>query len=421
MSSYSRSRYRDKRITKSYNHLGENYTSTSCSASPSWSTFYNSGGTYQIGEYESMTDVVTSRFHARSAKGETIFSPMTKVKCVIDEGSGTDGGQFTDKTVSCPSGPIVYTKHWRFSLTSGSYGRLNSGFTFPILNGFLLAPGSIISDFDRKMLLNEAVTECLSKRGVSDSNLWESVAELNKSLGMASQAADNINKFLSRNPGLLSRAKNAGNLYLLYRYGLSPLISDFQSAFQGIQKAVGLVRKTSRGKASYSTSTTSLSSYLSAYAAYSYKRQIQTSETLTFRAMSLDEMYADLGFNVGFNTKSLITLPWELIPYSFVVDWFVNIGDLINAVAPTFGLRQCGSCLVETRDITETATYTDFLPISTQTISRYPNYGSCSRTWQIKGRTAQLPSPGLAIKSDFRLTNATRLLDAVSLIIQRLR
>jgi hypothetical protein len=40
----------------------------------------------------------------------------------------------------------------------------------------------------------------------------------------------------------------------------------------------------------------------------------------------------------------LPTTAWELVPYSFVADWFINIGDVIQSVRPT-GALASKSCL----------------------------------------------------------------------------
>jgi hypothetical protein len=59
---------------------------------------------------------------------------------------------------------------------------------------------------------------------------------------------------------------------------------------------------------------------------------------------------------LGFTAKGLVTLPWELLTLSFVVDWFVNVGDYLGALAPSPGWNQLGTILCVTEEIVNTVT-----------------------------------------------------------------
>jgi len=105
------------------------------------------------------------------------------------------------------------------------------------------------------------------------------------------------------------------------------------------------------------------------------------------------------------------------------VDWFANIGDFISAMTPTLNLNQLGSCIVTERSIVNQFIGSNFslkYPL-TQTISTPPGDISCDLVYNSKGRSVGLVPPGLVIKSDFRFDHATRALDALALILQKLR
>jgi len=276
-----------------------------------------------------------------------------------------------------------------------------------------LFSGSEVSD-----AISEATTQCLANRGSpGKSNLWESVAEAHKSVGLISDLLDSAKKVLS-NGGLLHKAKASGSAFLLLRYGLGPLISDISSVQQGLAKELGKVRLTSRGFVTSNRNSTS--TRVTPYSTlFTFKIQDNYSESLVIRAMSIDELVATTASNIGFSTKGLITLPWELIPYSFVVDWFANLGDYLNALVPLFGVKQLGSCVVLRREFSVNSLLLDTQPTGSYTLDQ-PLSGSMNWTHKETTRIPTLGGPKVVIKSNFRFDTVPRVLDSVSLILQRL-
>jgi hypothetical protein len=137
--------------------------------------------------------------------------------------------------------------------------------------------------------------------------------------------------------------------------------------------------------------------------------------------MSLDEYDLTLADQLGLDFKSLVTLPWELIPYSFVVDWFLNIGDFIGSLTPSPGYTQLGSCFVVERE--QTTSYTALgteVPSLSYDVLR-PVSGTVYRYRKSKNRYRMGDSGSIVIKNDFKLTNLIRALDAVALLQQKLR
>lgn len=420
-----RYRTRDRRSTTYGTLRTENLVKAACNSTlPTW--IKNWEGTYAVksGSYFSMADAVVKGYNKRSQRGEVFFNPMRSASYTIDAGYGGGGALMRPSSQTC-SAPNSYYMDFRTIQSGVSESRIvmptsNLELDF---NGQVVVPTSIVSNDDIRKLHVESSTQCLADRGTSDSNQWEAVAELNKSLAMASQAASQIEEFTRKKGALLKKAKAASNLYLLYRYGLTPLMASLQTATEGMLKAEGKIRQTSRGSASTSKTVTS-STTASPYGAYRLDVLVTTTETYKVRTTSLDEMFASMANNIGFTSKGLMQLPWELLPYSFVVDWFANIGDVYAASLPTFGLNGLGSCTVVERNIVRRVDQVgSAVSLSGYSIQTQPIPTGYSCQWTEKTRNPGLSNPGLVIRSDFKFDSEhkLRILDALSLVTQRLK
>lgn len=371
------------------------------------------------GTYESMVDYAVPNFHRLSRAGQVFMNPADRAKVTIASTDG-GGGSIRATSLSCTGGPNAYYWSCEHRMVSGSLGRVFSGFDFQLNQSGSLKPlASLMSSSDLAALRTEVSTACLNSVGRGDSNLFESLAEIDKALGTVPGIIKQGWKTVKRYGLLRSRLKNAAGAYLGVRYGLMPMVSDVESIVKGIRKSTGKVRQTYRAHASATRSKTESTAFSFA-AAYTGVRTTSSSENITIRAMSLNEYFATMLDNSGFDPKGLATVAWELVPYSFVADWFVNIGDLLGALVPDFRMTQLGSCIVEKHDLTSVASCVCNQALGSNTIIAAPR-GSASMNAQWWSRTPGLDSPGLVIKSDFRFSNLTRALDAIALLVQQLR
>lgn len=374
--------------------------------------------TCKLGVVETMTDTVTSGFSSRRSKGELFFNPMTYSKNQYNYDDQGSGWTWRKVSASCNS-PLMHGE----TFIPGTYVS-NMLLDNTDCSSLTLTNDGIISLSDISSLVTEASTSCLAKRGRADDNLFESLAEWRQTLDMLRRPQKILHDFLdtyNRKISKIRRIKGASSAWLAYRYGVRPFVQDVTSIINGIGQETGRRRVTSRSAVSssrYSVSTFTVSPLWS-WATATFRKQI--SDSVSVRAMSLDEYVASLASNVGFTAKGLITTPWELIPYSFVADWFVNVGDFLNALAPAPGYTQLGSSLTITRQIVNiwTCVSGSVNPALATIISGGIN-GQLSSSSLTKTRSASLSSPGLVIKSDFRLDNPDRVLDGFTLLAQRL-
>jgi hypothetical protein len=64
-----------------------------------------------------------------------------------------------------------------------------------------------------------------------------------------------------------------------------------------------------------------------------------------------------------------LTTLWEIVPYSFIVDWFVNIGDLVKAYSPFVSGNLLHGVISHTDNLISTTT---MVPSNARLINNYP-------------------------------------------------
>lgn len=125
---------------------------------------------------------------------------------------------------------------------------------------------------------------------------------------------------------------SSGQLWLEWRYAVRPLVFELDAAIKAYNKQINKsLRYTARGKnvlpLQQSTSTQDVAlSYLTV----SFTKTIKQSHYYRAGVLySIAGDASDLSMVLGID-KPLEVL-WELTTLSFVIDWFINIGDIISA------------------------------------------------------------------------------------------
>jgi hypothetical protein len=112
-----------------------------------------------------------------------------------------------------------------------------------------------------------------------------------------------------------------------------------------------------------------------------------------------------------FGLLNPLSIAWELVPFSFVVDWFVNVGDVLRSYSDFAGMtleKQYRTRIFETWERGEINPDVGFSGIP----RKYSSYGLAI------DRATSIFGPTLSVKS-MRLPSKERALTAVSLLVQQ--
>jgi hypothetical protein len=384
--------------------LGELKRYSNCS-NLDWVSSGFSSSSLLVGEIQTFTDVITANFNRRRSEGVIIFNPMSSVRQISSVDAGSSGPDWRRSTLSC-SAPPRYEE-----------GRLTGPWVaFGINAGALAVPPtvSLLSSSDINDSAVEASTAAFANRGKADSNLFESLAEYRDAVALLKDPIAKMYRLLHKQDKHITLLGPTEG-WLVYRYGIRPIISDINNILKGLDKSIGKRRITSRGYSNLHQSTTSTLVKTVSNVQMTY--QVNTSDQVQSRAMSLDEYIATKSSNIGFTTKGLLGVPWELVPYSFVADWFVNVGDFLYAHAPAPGYKQLGSCLTTERTIITQYVLQNMTYVGSGISYTSQAPGAIYSQLVTKTRSG-IAKPGLVIRSDFQLDGLTRTADAFFLLKQ---
>lgn len=179
------------------------------------------------------------------------------------------------------------------------------------------------------------------------------------------RAGDSIR---SGKPGEIARSAASG--HLAWQFGIAPLISDIQKVLnfqKTVESRMNMLRNMSSPKGASKSVTTyrdqSPDSYqgrgyfadhYGAVAQYDlYFRSTRKSWGSTRWVIPPNNLprygspeYASLARRLAFSTMPFSTM-WELLPWTWIIDWFTNIGDFIGSTNNVIGAHATRMCIME--------------------------------------------------------------------------
>lgn len=299
-----------------------------------------------------MTDEVIPNFKERSANGEIFNNPMSRTSFA----QSWSAGQFTRSRLvfsSEKSGTYtvwgaegtMYISGWRSYLSRNEKG----------------------IDVDRVKQL--AVTKAYAERNNTDFSAFVALGEAKSTVewfvSIFTRAISfyrNWKKKFSSAENLLKNSKGKAakkaygdleNLRMEYRYAVVPLAADMEGIANVLHGIKLSPRQTFRGFAADDVSETipirgkyivDGTHFVNLDGYYTYSRKVEC------RAGVLTEVdfsvFNDFSRRMGF-TQSVAAM-YDLLPLSFILNWFINIGDFILAWQPNAGVSDLAAwCTVK--------------------------------------------------------------------------
>lgn len=333
-----------------------------------WGWGVKSGSVNTLYSAETMTDVEVPGFYKERAKGKIFNNPMCKTFYVTTSDIFPVNIEFTSSmlrkcnpTRLCPVNNHVHYGTLCLDALIGS-------------TGFL----PVSSEIDEAALISIATTQSYAQIGHDELLSLSAIAESNKTLSGMIDILKIVNRSMLKthlkHKKLLkgsrkndeTLASDIRELYMNARYNLRPCYYDMRALYRILTNAVDKPgRQTYRGYASDSSYNSDVvTPVVFSQGGANVKLNVSrvTTEEISVRAGVLTESGQVSNFQIwGFD--SIVESAWDLMPYSFILDWFFNVGNSIMALTPKFGIKDLASwavvrkqtsqkCIVEEVDAT---------------------------------------------------------------------
>jgi len=295
---------------------------------------------------------------------------------------------------------------------------------------------------------NSALLSAYGKMNESDFQALVSVAEFRKTVALLAgpfhafydltvaydkrlKAIRNLKRSVkeSKLKFALRTHKLLGNAWLQYRYGWRPLVNDIQNAMKAYEAIMGskkqppLVVKRSTRELAYGYSGKNLDSKPSngVWMEYKHRWDVKVTAGVIYRLRD-QSLNARAAHITGLTLRDLPGVAWELVPYSFVVDWFIDVGSWLNAVLPNAGVEVMGNWVTtKTTLVSFNTVLTWCSTITDPPVTTYsPGGGDFVERTISTSRRVGLPLPALP-QFTFRDLGTLRIVDGLELIVQRLK
>lgn len=231
----------------------------------------------------------------------------------------------------------------------------------------------------RQEILNLAVTQAHANIDESEMLAWATVYESGKTmesikaiLWRAYKILRNVRRLHIRELAEELSPKEVANRYMEARYAIRPLLYDMRGAVNALNKSRGHTRRTYRGFAEGRIDLSGTQTTVASGLTYLNGVWTRKSEyVVSAKAGVLCDV--DVTEISVLGIDHLVESAWELVPFSFIADWFSNIGDWIAAHTPNAGVRQRASWVTVKEIYTKTRQSVSYslsgLPSSKETYS----------------------------------------------------
>lgn len=307
---------------------------------------------YPFNMSQTMNDVVTPDFHKRIKRGEIINNPCDST-VVIRRDAVAQYDQHIESyyETDCPNDePQKFG--WR------TYGSVSAEAQCSVGGEVVRPPAPTIAHAPLKDLaVSQAHASVTQKEAMILATAGEAGETIRSAISMfirLKKILRAVKRFDAQYLRKQITMKELSDRYMEARYAIRPLVYDVQqisNAYNSQKRDKH--RQTFRGK-EVRTETLVMDDINIVNASQTTKKTIAGSATRTVevRAGVLTNLeYSKLAV-WGFD--QILESAWELVPFSFVVDWFLNVGDVLASWTPNVGVEKLASWVSVKDTLTQT-------------------------------------------------------------------
>lgn len=319
-------------------------------------TITTSSATLPYLNNRTMTDVVTKDFKKLQASGKIVNNPLSSSVTVESEVPYTLEYEWRILKLGCTPAR-EYLAEIYFGSGKKPQALAVGG------NRYLDVP--VITSSKLASMAELAVTAAWSRVSTSEVSALVTLAELDKTavglaktLGRVFRIFKYVRKMQIKNLKKELSFKELQDVYLEARYGLRPLYYDIKGFHSVLNTEQVLGRQTYRGKETYSASVSDKTPKLLVSASTAagfgiYRDYERTSRVdVTCRAGVLTDITALSAVEL-MGLGQVAEAAWDLVPFSFIVDWFANVGKTIASWTPNPGIKALASWVVTRKTTTQ--------------------------------------------------------------------
>lgn len=332
--------------TLTFEYDGKGYTGSCDNPSyPNPISFWVGSGNYDCSTTETMTDVVTPGYRKKQSKGQIVNTPMDCVSTTVS----TNVVNYDWNCIYCYYSCSPTLCLWRGYDVVGT--RLGKDFFAGMPNnGWASDPNINIQS-----LIDIAVTQMWANADHSKAAALATLGEAKETIHSMISIIGRLIKIIIALKKLdvkylysQIKPKELASRYMELRYAIRPLYYDVKQIIAAANhRKLDYDRYTFRGytKASDLSETSFTYDYSFGDSLGTMARMSvygRTQRDVTVRSGLLTHVSEPSLSNVwGFD--QLFETAWELMPFSFIIDWFFNVGQTIASWTPEAGIKPLAS------------------------------------------------------------------------------
>jgi len=299
-------------------------------------------------DYDSFHDVVTQDFEKLKNKGNLFFNPMARYTLAMK--AKTVG--LYGVTAANSDGPCG----GNFAINQVPFDIANPP------NMSLESIQELFEDVGNSTLRDQAIAKAWSRVDQTELLLGASLGEMPETVEFICSLFKRfiyVLRVLLTKQGKIKAARSLRRMtakkaldamsdaWLEFRYAFRPLVSELDGAVRVLQSNLkGNERFTARAS-SKNDRLVANDWIVQVFGTLKCSQNVTTSESYTADAGCLYTLGDIPGLSLALGLDSPIETVWELVPFSFILDWFVNVGTILSSFEQNASIKVRGTWVTE--------------------------------------------------------------------------